>query len=131
MQQSQSTGFVHDPPPKYSDVVHQESSVGPNGRFNFPAIIEVERMTSSPPECSRSESSPPEFSPPAYSPPEYSRPNLLLQNLHLLHILLHNALIRIFSSKSFSFGIFFPESSSPAFSPENFHLLHILLQNRI
>ncbi|GIX86652.1 hypothetical protein CDAR_260451 [Caerostris darwini] len=85
MQQSQSAGFgIHDPPPKYSAVVHQESSDGQNERCNYPAIIEVERTTSSPPECARPESSPPEsshressppgFLPPAYSPPEYSRP---------------------------------------------------------
>ncbi|GIX86654.1 hypothetical protein CDAR_260461 [Caerostris darwini] len=73
--QSQCTGFgIHDPPPKYSDVVHQESSDGHNGRFNCPAIIEVERTTSSPPECHRPESSSPECSPPPYSSPEISPP---------------------------------------------------------
>ncbi|GIX86658.1 hypothetical protein CDAR_260481 [Caerostris darwini] len=32
-------------PPKYSDAVHQESSVGLNGRFNCPVIAKVENMS--------------------------------------------------------------------------------------
>ncbi|GIY74823.1 hypothetical protein CEXT_574101 [Caerostris extrusa] len=49
MQQYQCFDFPaygnFEAPPKYSDAVHQESSVGRNGRFNCPVIAQVENMS--------------------------------------------------------------------------------------